>query len=64
MAKTVSSIDHAKISRVLAGELETTVLNEAEKGVWSEQFRQKMAEPGPEEEAFFAELRARMVDRG
>jgi hypothetical protein len=51
------SFDHVKLSRVLAGELETTVLTPAEKAVWSERFLAKMAEPGPGEEEFFAELR-------
>lgn len=52
------SFDYAKLSRVLAGEAETTVLTDEEKAVWSEQFLAKMCEPGPEEDAFFAELRA------
>jgi hypothetical protein len=51
------SIDEFRLSRVLAGELETTVLTAAEKAVWSERFLAKMSEPGPGEEAFFAELR-------
>lgn len=49
--------DHAKISRALAGEIETTALTAEEKAVWSERFLAKMAEAGPDEEAFFAELR-------
>ncbi|WP_292294799.1 hypothetical protein [Marivita sp.] len=52
-----SSFDHARISRVLAGELETGVLTAEEKAVWSERFLEKMSEPGPDEEAFFIELR-------
>ena len=51
------SFDHPKISRLLAGELETTTLTAEEKAVWSERFLAKMSEPGPDEEAFFAELR-------
>jgi hypothetical protein len=51
------SFDHAKISRVLAGELETTALSAEEKAVWSEKFLEKMSEPGPGEESFFADLR-------
>ncbi len=51
------SFDHTKISRVLAGEFETTALTAEEKAVWSEGFLKKMSEPGPEEEAFFAVLR-------
>jgi hypothetical protein len=50
-------IDFSKISRVLSGELETTVLNEVEKSFWTEQFVAKMSEVGPDEEAFFSELR-------
>ena len=52
------SFDYVKISRVLAGELETGVLTAEEKAVWSEQFVAKMSEPGPDEDAFFADLRA------
>lgn len=49
--------DHARISRVLAGELETTALTSGEKAVWSEQFLTRMSEPGPGEQAHFAGLR-------
>lgn len=52
------SFDYARLSRVLAGEVETTVLTAEEKAVWSEQFVAKMSEPGPDEDAFFADLRA------
>lgn len=51
------SFDYARLSSVLAGELETTVLTAEEKAVWSEQFLTRMSEPGPAEDAFFAELR-------
>lgn len=50
--------DHVRLSRVLAGEAETTVLTPEEKAVWSERFLVKMSDPGPAEEPFFAELRA------
>ena len=49
--------DHARLSRVLSGELETTALSAEEKAVWAERFLAKMSEPGPDEDAFFAELR-------
>ena len=52
-------LDHAKLSRVLAGELETTTLTLEEKAVWSETFLSKLAEPGAHEEAFFAGMRKR-----
>lgn len=51
------TFDHVRLSRVLAGELETTALTAEEKAVWSERFTAKMSEPGVGEEAFFAELR-------
>lgn len=51
------SFDYTSISRVLAGELETAVLTDEEKSVWSERFLEKMSEPGPAEEAHFADLR-------
>jgi len=50
--------DHVRLSRVLAGDLETTALTPEEKAVWSERFLAKMSDFGPAEEAFFAELRA------
>ncbi|MGR3499613.1 MAG: hypothetical protein ACU0E9_12050 [Limimaricola soesokkakensis] len=50
-------LGHAKISRVLAGELETTALTPEERAIWSKRFLAQMAEPGPEEEAYYAELR-------
>lgn len=50
--------DHVRLSRVLAGEVETTALTGEEKAVWSERFLVKMSESGPAEDAFFAELRA------
>ena len=51
------SFDPTRLSRVLAGEVETTVLTAEEKAVWSERFLVNMSEPGPEDETFFAELR-------
>jgi len=51
------SFDYTRISRVLAGELETAVLTAEEKAVWSERFLEKMSEPGPAEEVFFTDLR-------
>lgn len=51
------TFDHANIAAVLAGEHETTSLTALEKVVWSERFLEKMSEPGPGEETFFAELR-------
>ncbi len=51
------SYDHAKISRVLMGEVETTILTGEEKAVWSDQFMERMSEPGLAEEAFFKKLR-------
>ena len=50
--------DHVRLSRVLAGEAETTALTPEEKAVWSERFLVKMSEPGPAEDALFADLRA------
>ena len=49
--------DHTKVSRVLAGDLETGTLTAEEKAIWSEAFLEKMSSPGPEEETFFADLR-------
>lgn len=49
--------DHRRISRALAGELETTALTPEEKAVWSDRFLAKMSESDPHEEAFFSEVR-------
>lgn len=49
-----------KIARVFAGELETSVLTAKEKEVWSESFVAKVSEPGPDEEAFFADMRNKL----
>ncbi|AQQ04729.1 hypothetical protein B0E33_15090 [Roseibium algicola] len=49
--------DQAKICRVLSGEMETSTLTAEEKAVWSERFLEKISEPGPDEEAYYAELR-------
>lgn len=51
-------IDHTRIAKVLAGEVETTVLNTSEKVVWEEQFLERLSAPGPNEEASYAKLRA------
>ncbi|WJS00330.1 TA system antitoxin ParD family protein [Roseibium aggregatum] len=51
------AIDQTNITAVLTGELETTALTALEKVVWSESFLEKMSEPSPGEQAFFAELR-------
>lgn len=48
--------DQGRISRALAGELETTALSVEEKAVWSDRFLAKMSEPDPQEEAFFSEM--------
>jgi len=52
-------LDYTKISAVLAGEMETRELSSEEKSVWADRFTVLMGEPGPEEEAFFADLRRR-----
>ncbi|WP_040440015.1 TA system antitoxin ParD family protein [Roseibium aggregatum] len=51
------AFDQARVSAALAGELQTTDLTALEKAVWSERFLEKMSEPGPREQDFFAELR-------
>lgn len=50
-------LGHTKISRVLAGEVETIALNAEERAIWSKRFLERMSEPGPGEEAFSAALR-------
>ncbi len=51
------TFDHAQLSRVLAGEAETTTLTAEEKAVWTERFLARMDAPGPGEEAHFDTLR-------
>lgn len=46
------NFDHARITAALAGDIETTDLTEEEKDVWLDSFVEKMAQPGPDEEAF------------
>lgn len=48
--------DHTKVSRALAGDLETGTLTAEEKAVWSEAFLEKMSNPGSDEKTFFADL--------
>ncbi|WP_143526050.1 hypothetical protein [Roseivivax lentus] len=50
-------IDQAKLERVKRAELSPGTLNEAEEALWLDWFTERMSEPGPEEEAFFEELR-------
>ena len=49
--------DHARITAVLAGDLEPMKLTDEERDVWFDSFAERMARPGPEEEAFFARRR-------
>lgn len=49
--------DHARITAVLAGDLEPMKLTDEERDVWFDSFTERMARPGPEEEAFFARRR-------
>lgn len=51
-------VDHAKIARVFKGELATSSLNAEEQKVWIEEFVSRIAQPGPDEDAFFATLRS------
>lgn len=51
------NFDSARITAVLAGERETTELTDEEKAVWLDSFTDVLAEPGPDEEAFFARRR-------
>lgn len=51
------NFDHARITAALAGELETTDLTDEEKDVWLDSFVEKLAQPGPGEDAFFIRRR-------
>ena len=62
--ETSGKLDHAKISAVLAGEMQTRELTPEEKSVWLDRFTDLMGEPGPEEEAFFADRRRRGLGVG
>jgi|SRR6056297_468573 len=62
--ETSGKLDHAKISAVLAGEMQTRELAPEEKSVWLDSFTDLMGEPGPEEEAFFADRRRRGLGVG
>jgi len=51
------TVDHARITAALAGELETASLTNDEKDLWLDGFTERMSQPGPQEEAFFARRR-------
>lgn len=51
------NFDHARITAALAGDIETADLSDEEKDVWLDSFVEKMAQPGSEEDAFFARRR-------
>lgn len=51
------TFDHARITAILAGQGETTALSGEEKEVWLEAFTERLAQPGPKEDAFYAERR-------
>lgn len=44
-------------SRSIAGDIETTELTDEEKDVWLDGFVEKMGQPRPDEEAYFARRR-------
>ncbi|TPE62637.1 hypothetical protein FJQ54_05470 [Sandaracinobacter neustonicus] len=54
--------DHARITAALAGPIETTELATGEKEIWLHRFVERMGQPGPDEEAWFA--RRRQLDVG
>lgn len=51
------NFDHARITAALAGDIETIALTDEEKDVWLDSFVEKMGQPGPDEDAFFARRR-------
>lgn len=51
------NFDHARITAALAGEIDTTELTSEENDVWLDRFVEKMGQPRPEEEAWFARRR-------
>ncbi|EIZ80216.1 hypothetical protein WSK_1250 [Novosphingobium sp. Rr 2-17] len=51
------NFDHIRITAALAGDIETTELTDEEKDVWLDSFVEKLAQPGPDENAFFARRR-------
>ena len=52
------SFDHARITAVLDGKLDTTELREVEEVAWLEAFTEKLGRPSEAEEAFFAKRQA------
>ncbi|ETW11000.1 hypothetical protein ATO8_19304 [Roseivivax marinus] len=62
--ETSGKLDHAKISAILAGEMQTRELTLEEKSVWLDRFTDLMGETGPAEEAFFADRRRRGLGVG
>ncbi len=50
--------DHARITAALAGQLDTTQLQDGEDAAWLDAFTEKMGQPSESEEAFFAKRQA------
>lgn len=51
--ETSGNFDYTRISAALTADLGTVALTDEEKDVWLDRFTEVMAQPGPEEEAFF-----------
>lgn len=50
--------DHARLTAVLEGKLDTTRLSEDEEAAWLDAFTEKMGQPSDAEMSFFAERQA------
>ncbi|WP_207099758.1 TA system antitoxin ParD family protein [Paracoccus shandongensis] len=50
--------DHARLTAVLEGKLDTTQLSEDEEAAWLDAFTDKMGQPSDAEKAFFARCQA------
>lgn len=54
----MEKIDYDKIAAALSGQIDTTELTWEEMQIWSREFAVLMDQPGPDEEAFWAQRRA------
>lgn len=55
----MDKIDYDKIAAALSGQIETTELTWEEMQIWSREFAALMDQPSPDEEAFWAQRRAK-----
>lgn len=59
--ETSGRLSGSAIAKTLAAEISPSALTAEEHAVWMDLFIEKMDKPGPQEQAFFAERRQRLL---